>query len=228
MSGLGCISSMATRLLLAGLCEDWRKSGGQAVTLESVGGVDAAKRVEAGEAFDVVVLASDALEKLAAAGHVVASSMAPIALSGVAIAASAEGAPPVVSTRDDLLAALRSARCIGYSTGPSGRSLLALLESWDVLAELQPKMLQAPAGVAVGELIAQGKMDLGFQQLSELIHCKGIALLGPMPEGAGIDTMFSAAVCSKAASPEQAAAFIDFLRSPRADEAKRREGMAPA
>ena len=80
------ISSMATRLLLAELADAYRQRTGRAVHFESVGGVDAARRVAAGEAFDVVALASDALAKLIASGHVVAGSQVDLVLSGVAVA----------------------------------------------------------------------------------------------------------------------------------------------
>ena len=79
----------------------------------------------------------------------------------------------------------------------------------------------------VGELIARGRCDLGFQQLSELIHLPGIALLGPMPAGGGIDTVFAAAPCTSTAQPEQAAGFIAYLQSAACAAAIRREGMDP-
>ena len=77
---------MATRQVLADLSQAWQAQGGTPVQIESVGGVDAAKRVAAGEAFDLVILASDAVDKLIAAGHAVAGSRVDLVNSGVAVA----------------------------------------------------------------------------------------------------------------------------------------------
>src|SRR5580765_8261545 len=83
---------MATRGVLAELADAYRQQSGQPVAIESVGGVDALRRVQAGEAFDFVVLAADAIERLGAAGHVDTASRIDFARSGVAIAVAA-GAP---------------------------------------------------------------------------------------------------------------------------------------
>lgn len=226
LSPLRCISSMATRQWLATLCERWARDGdGQLIELESVGGVDAAGRIAAGEAFDVAVLASDALDRLAASGHV--GPMTELAVSDVAIAAPAGTAPPV-ATIDQLQQTLRASRAIGYSTGPSGKALLALLARWELLDALQARLVQAPPGVPVGELLARGTVDLGFQQQSELIHCPGIALLGPMPPGAEIPTRFDGAPCHAGAQAPRAAAFIAWLASAACADVIRGEGMTPA
>ena len=60
---------MATRQVLGELVALFRECSGCDVEIESVGGVDAAKRVQAGEAFDVVVLASNAIDLLLASGR---------------------------------------------------------------------------------------------------------------------------------------------------------------
>mgnify|MGYP006164879973 CR=1 FL=1 len=83
------ISSMATKALLADLTQAYQAQTGVSVHIESVGGVDAAKRVAAGEAFDVVVLASDAIAKLTASGHIAAGSQVDLVHSGVSVAVRA-------------------------------------------------------------------------------------------------------------------------------------------
>lgn len=216
---------MATRQLLGTLCRQWTAESGQAVELESVGGVDAARRIDGGECFDVVVLSSDALDKLTSSGRI--GRITALAVSGVAVAASL-GTEPRIATVAELLGMLRSSRAIGYSTGPSGQALLAMLKTWNAFESLQSRLVQAPSGVPVGELIAQGTVDLGFQQHSELIHCQGIALLGPMPPGAEISTTFAAAPCLSGDETAQADAFIAYLASAACAHAIRTEGMQPA
>ncbi len=222
------ISSMATRLVLAELAGAWRARSGVDVDFESVGGVDAAKRVQAGEALDLAVLDADALEKLAATGRVVAGSQAALVRSGVAIAVRAGAPRPDVSTEEALQRAVLAARTIGHSTGPSGTALLRLFERWGLLDALRPRIVQAPPGVPVGKLVADGQVELGFQQYSEMMNVPGIAVLGPMPPGCGIVSIFSAGLCAASTRPEAVRALIEFMHSPDAVEAKRRHGMEPA
>jgi molybdate transport system substrate-binding protein len=222
------ISSMATRQLLAELAAAYEKQSGRPVVFESVGGVDAAKRVAAGEAFDVVVLASDAIDKLVAAGRVVAGSKTDLVLSGVAIAVRAGAAQPDVSSEEALKQAVLAASSVGYSTGPSGTALLQLFERWGITATIKDRRVQAPAGVPVGALVARGEVALGFQQLSELMNLEGITVIGPMPHAVRIDTIFSGGVCAASSQPDAARELLAFMASAQTAAAKRSNGMEPA
>ena len=222
------ISSMATRQLLAELATAFEQQAGWRVAIESVGGVDAAKRVLAGEAFDVVVLASDAIDKLVAAGRVATGSKIDLVNSGVAIAVRAGAAKPDVGSEEALKQAVLDAPSIGYSTGPSGSALLKLFERWGIADTLKERLQQAPAGVPVGALVARGEVALGFQQLSELMNLDGITVIGAMPDAVRIDTIFSAGVCSASAQAEVARDLLAFMASPEAAATKRRNGMEPA
>lgn len=222
------ISSMATRQLLAELAGAYRQRTGVEVAFESMGGVDAAKRVQAGEPFDVVVLAADAIDKLAAAACVVAGSKTDLAHSGVAIAVRAAAPRPDISSEDTLRRAVRSARTLGYSTGPSGVALAGLFERWGIADAVRNRIVQAPPGVPVGQLVASGEVEIGFQQLSELMHLAGIDVLGPMPPGIEIVTTFSAGLCATSTQAEAVRALLAFMRSPATANAKRRHGMEPA
>lgn len=226
--GISGISSMATRTLLVELSRAWQQRSGVAVAFESVGGVDAAKRVQAGEPFDVVVLASDAIAKLAAAGRVLAGSVVDLVHSGVAVAVKAGAPRPDLSDEAAVKRAVLAAKTIGYSTGPSGTALLQLFERWGITAQLEGRLVQARAGVPVGSLVASGEVELGFQQLSELIHVEGITIVAALPPAIQIDTVFSAAVCTASAQPGAARALLAFLASSDTAEAKRRQGMDPA
>jgi molybdate transport system substrate-binding protein len=222
------ISSMATRQFLAEAAAAWQQRGGAAVAIESVGGVDAAKRVQAGEPFDVVVLAADAIAKLAAGGHVVADSVTGLVRSGVAIAVPRGAPKPDIASEAALRAAVLAAPTLGYSTGPSGVALQQLFTRWGIADEIGARLVQAPPGVPVGSLVARGEVALGFQQLSELMHLDGIDVVGPMPEALQIVSTFSGAVGAASAQPAAARELLDFIRSPAADEARRRHGMQAA
>jgi molybdate transport system substrate-binding protein len=222
------ISSMATRQVLAELMADWQQRSGRAVAMESVGGVDAARRLQAGEPFDLVVLASDAIDKLMAAGRVVAGSKVDLVHSGVAVCVPAGAPRPDIGSEEALRRAVLAAPSIGYSTGPSGVALTRLFERWGIAAEIGPRTVQAPPGVPVGTLVARGEVALGFQQLSELMHLEGITVIGPLPGAIQITTTFSAGLCTGSQSGEAVRALLDFMASPEAAQAKRRHGMEPA
>jgi molybdate transport system substrate-binding protein len=219
---------MATRAVLTELAASCEHSTGQAMTIESVGGVDAARRVQAGEAFDVVFLASDAIVRLIGSGHLVADSKVDLMRSGVAVAVRHGAAQPDISTEEALRAAVCAASSISVSTGPSGVALAQLFERWGIAHEIAPRTVQAPVGIPVGTLVAQGEVALGFQQLSELMHQQGIQVLGPLPPSIQITTTFSAGVCTASSRRQQAAHVLAFMASDHAAQAIRRQGMEPA
>ena len=219
---------MATRQFLAEAAAAWRQRGGAAVAIESVGGVDAAKRVQADEAFDIVILAADAIDKLIAGGKVLAGSKADLVRSGVAVAVRAGATRPDIGSEDALRRAVVGARTLGYSTGPSGVQLARLFERWGIADEIESRIVTAPPGVPVGSLVAKGEVELGFQQLSELMHLPGIDVLGALPQEVQIVTIFSGGVCAASSQPQAARDVLAFMASSAADDAKRRQGMEPA
>ena len=222
------ISSMATRQVFAELCVACEQQCGVAVAFQSAGGVDVAKRVRGGEPFDLVVLASSAIDELIAAGHLVAASKVDLVRSGVSIAVRSGMSAPDIGCEDAVREAVRRARSIGYSTGPSGVQLARLFERWGIAAEVKHRIVIAPPGVPVGRLVASGEVELGFQQHSELMHLEGITVVGALPPAIQIVTTFSAAICASSARAEAARRVLDFMSSPRAADVQRRHGMEPA
>jgi len=218
------ISSMATRAVLASLCHAGEDAGMHA-RFDSVGGVDAARRVRSGESFDLVVLAADALDALAADGHVTAASRRALMVSPVAIAVPLGAPRPDVGSEAALRSAILASTQVAHSTGPSGTALLALLERWGIAGQMQGRLVQAPAGMPVAALLASGRAGLGFQQLSELQDERGIAVLGVMPPGVEITTTFSGAIGARSANRAAAAALLEFFAAPAAAPVKRRHGM---
>ncbi len=227
-SPITCISSMATRQWLADVVERRASGGGQSVELESIGGVDAARRVREGEKFDLVVLAADAIAKLEAAGHVIAGSVIGLAHSPVAIAVRSGAGRPAIDSEAALRQSVLAARSLSYSTGPSGDALEKLFARWGIADDIESRIVKPPPGTPVGALLARGEVELGFQQLSELMRVEGVDVVGPMPPGCEIVTTFSGAVCSASMQPEAARALLDFIRSPAANEPKQGHGMQPA
>lgn len=214
---LSGISSMAMRQVLAEL----EVTYDERVALAAAGGVEVERRIEAGEAFDFVVLAADAIDRLAAAGRVDAGTRIALARSRVAIAVVTGALRPRIDSADAVRAALAGARAVGYSTGPSGRHLLRLVEQWGIA----PRLVQAPPGVPVGTLIARGEVDIGVQQMSELVGVPGVDVVGALPRDIEEITVFAGAVCASASRRDAAKAWLAYCASPATAGIKQRHGL---
>ena len=218
---------MAMRRILAELAEVYERQSAQRVVVESTGGVDAARRVRANEPFDFVVLADDAIDALAASAHVDPETRIDVANSGIAIAVKTGAPRHDISNERAVHDAVLRARSIGYSTGPSGSHVMQLFERWGIAETFASRIVQAPPGVPVGALIAKGEVELGFQQLSELIDLAGVDVIGLLPPEIQQTTVFSAAVCNESRQRVAARRFLSFLASAATDDVKRRHGMEP-
>jgi molybdate transport system substrate-binding protein len=216
---------MATRHILRDLARDYESQTGARVEIRSMGGVEAAKSVRAGEATDIVVLASKVMASLEAEGHLAKGDTRDFARSEIGVAVRKGLALPSVASAQAVKQAVLDAQKICYSTGPSGDHLKALCEKWGMPPE---RVLIAPPGVPVATLVANGDADLGFQQLSELVGQPGIEVAGPLPPDIQAVTVFSAGIATMSPDPEGARAFVAYLASAKTGDAKRRHGMEPA
>jgi molybdate transport system substrate-binding protein len=218
---------MATRRLLGEMIAQFEKTSPHRVALESVGGLDAAKRVRAGEPLDVVVLAREVIDDLIGAARIVEGSRVDVAVSAIGVAVRSGTPHPDISSADGVKAAVLAARKIGYSTGPSGQYLAKLFASWDPDGRLKDRITVAPVGVPVGSLVGRGDIDLAFQQLSEL-GGDGIDVVGQLPPDIQMMTTFSGGVARASAQPDAARALLAFMASPALTPIKREHGMDAA
>ncbi len=117
-----------------------------------------------------------------------------------------------------------AADSVCYSSGPSGVYLARVLERWAVP---KGKIMQTPPGTPVGDVLARGEAQIGFQQLSELLPIAGIDIVGPLPPDLQLVTVFSGGLHRAAKEPAAATEWMKFIKSPAAAPVIRKKGMEP-
>jgi molybdate transport system substrate-binding protein len=191
------------------------------------GGTEAiTKRIGGGEPADVVLIAAPNIDKLIAEGRL-AGVRADVARSGIGVAIRAGLPKPDISSGEAVKNAVLAAKSVAYSSGPSGFYVADLFKRMGIADRIRDKVTQTPSGIQVGEVVARGEADLGFQQVSELLHVKGIEYLGPLPPDIQHVTVFSAGLHSATSAPDAAKALVQFLTGPQAAPIIRKSGMAP-
>ncbi len=222
------MSSLAIREAYLELVPRFESQTKHKVVTSWVGMVDILKRVKGGETTDLIIGSAAALDELIKAGKIEPASRSDLVKSGVGVAVRAGAPRPDISSREAVKRALLKARSIAYSSGPSGVYLTGLFERWGIAQQLKPKITQTPPGVAVGDVVARGDAEIGFQQVSELLPVAGIDYIGPLPPDIQVITVFSGGVHVAARQPAAAKELIKFLASPAAAPVIRKKGMEPA
>lgn len=208
-----------------------RATGHRLVTVQgaSMGAAPDAipNRLARGEPADVVILAGEALDALAAQGRVAPGTRVDLVQSRIGASTRAGGPRWDISTVDGLRQALREAPSIAYSASASGTYLSGeLFARLGMADEVMPKARRI-FSERVGDVVARGEAVLGFQQVSELLPIAGLTFLGPIPEELQRVTTFSAGVASAAREGEAARALIRFLAAPEAHATIRAAGLDP-
>ena len=185
-------------------------------------------RLERGEAIDVVIMAAPALADLIQQGKVRAGSRVDLVESRIGMAVKAGAPKPDISTVDALKRTLLTAKSIAYSDSASGVYLSTeLFPKLGIADQIQGKSRKIEAD-PVGEAVAKGEIEIGFQQISELRPVKGIDIVGPLPPGAQKVTVFAAGIPATSKQPAEAKALIKWLASPAAHSVIKESGLDPA
>ena len=188
-------------------------------------------RLARGEPADVVIMDGHSAEALVAKGVARPGSKVDLALSQVGMVVR-EGAPrPDISTPEAFRKALLDAKSIAYSDSGSGTYLSTkLFQQMGIADQVLPKSRKVrgpPSGEPVAAVVARGEAEIGFQQVSELIHVKGVTYVGPIPAELQGGFSFAGAVTANAKEPEAASALLRFLASPETAPVKVKAGLAP-
>jgi molybdate transport system substrate-binding protein len=212
-----------------------RASGHHLVTTRGPSMGDSSEAIPArlarGEAADLVILDGGAADELGKRGLVRADSKIDLAQSLIGMVVRAGAAKPDISSVEALRSTLLAAKSIAYSDSGSGTylstTLFPKLGIAEEVAGKSRKVRGPPSGEPVAAVVARGEAEIGFQQVSELIHVPGIAFVGAIP--AGVQPMFSfaGALTSNVRQPEAALALIRFLASPEAAPVISKAGLMP-
>ena len=221
------MTSQATKEAYLELVPQFEKATEHKVTTIWAGTVDLRKRMTAGETADLVIGSAALIDELIAAGKIMPGSRVDIAKSGVGVAVRAGLPKPDISSGDALKKAMLAAKSIAYSTGPSGVYIAGLFQKMGIVDEIKSKIVQVKPGQPVGEAIARGEADIGFQQVSELLPVKGIDYIGPLSADIQKITVFSGGIHSGAKEVDAAKALVKFLTAPAAVPVIKKTGMEP-
>ncbi|MGE0576378.1 substrate-binding domain-containing protein [Reyranella sp.] len=190
------------------------------------------KRLQAGEAADLLILNRAGMDTMIRDGRVLAGAEMTLASSATAIAIRTGAPRPDISTPDALVRTLRAARAISYTDpaagGASGIHFSRLLDRLGIAAEINAKTRFPPPAGLSARFLPTGDVDLAVQQKPELLQVPGIEILGTLPGDLHMVTTFVAGVEVSSAKAETAKGLIDFLRSARAADVFRAKGLDPA
>ena len=224
------LSAGAFLQVLTAMTPDFEKRTGHklAVTRGTVGQL--MKRVEEGEAFDLVVVTPATIEKLVAAGHVASGTARPLARVGIGVMVKEGAAKPDVGTVEAFKKTLLAAKSVAYNDPKSGASsgiyTAQLLDKLGIADQIKPKE-KLKQGGHVADLVISGEAEIGLQQISEIVPLKGVTLAGPLPKEIQNYTVYSAGIGAKAASAGAARALLETLVGPGAAAELKAKGMEP-
>jgi molybdate transport system substrate-binding protein len=188
-------------------------------------------RLARGETADVVILDGGSADELAMRGFVRAGSKVDFALSQIGMVVRSGAATPNIGSVDAFRRTLLAAKSIGYSDSGSGTylstTLFAKLGVADQVAGKTRKVRGPPSGEPVAAVVARGEVEIGFQQVSELIHVPGVIFVGAIPAELQPGFSFAGAITTAARQPEAALALLRFLASPEAASTIVKAGLTP-
>ena len=225
MAEIKVLSSIATKEAYLELVPQFERASGHQVSTTWAGTTAIMQRMAAGERYDLIVISSIELDELIRQGKIVAGSHVDLAKSGIGIAVRTGAPRPDIGSSAALKQALLAAKTVGYTSGPSGVYMAGLIEKMGIAAEVTPKHRGVPSGGTIGTIVANGGAEIGFQQVSELVHIAGIDYIGPLPPEIQCVTVFSCGLQSGTSQPDAAKALMTFLTTPAAKNVMTKHGL---
>jgi molybdate transport system substrate-binding protein len=222
------LSASALHPAIDALKPDFEKSSGHkvAVAYGTAGAV--ADRVQKGEAADIVTSSVPMIERLQAQGKVVAGERVIIAKVGVGAFVRKGAAKPDISSADAFKRSMLAARSIAYPDpaggGASGIYVAGLLERLGIAAEMKPKTKLSTLQTLYAS-VTSGDVEIGFNQVSEILAQPAVELAGPLPPAIQNYTQFAAGIVTGSSQADAARALVTFLSSPAAQTVLKAKGF---
>ena len=225
------LSAGAFKQVVLALVPEFQSQTGNTVTVDNGTTGQLKKRIDGGEAFDIVVITPAVVDEMIASGKVVAGSDVKLVGVGIGVVVK-EGAPkPDISTVEKFKQALLAAKSVAYidpaSGGSSGIYIDKLLVKLGIADQIRPKA-KLKKGGHVADFIVSGEAELGIHQISEIVPVKGVTLVGPLPKEIQNTTTYAAGLSASAKNKAAAEALIKTLSGPAATAVLKSKGMEPA
>jgi len=222
------LSASALHPAIDALIPDFEKSSGHKVTVAYGTAGAVADRVQKGEAADIVLSSVPMIDRLQAQGKVVAGDRVIIAKVGVGAFMRTGAAKPDISSADAFKRSMLAAKSIAYPDpaggGASGIYVASLLERLGIAAEMKPKTKLSPLATLYAS-IASGEVEIGFNQVSEILAQPTIELAGPLPPAIQNYTQFAPGIVTGSSQADAARPLVTFLSSPAAQTVLKARGF---
>lgn len=222
------LTAGAYKQVIVDLAPQFEKQTGHKLDIQNdtVGAL--VKRIDGGEAFDVLVVTPAALDGLAKKAKIAGGAGTMLARVGVGVMVK-DGAPrPDVSSVEAFKQAVLAAKTVAYidpaSGGSSGIYVDRLLQKLGIAEQVKPKA-KLKKGGHVADFIVSGEAELGIHQISEIVTVKGVTLVGPLPAEIQNYTTYAGGLGTAAKDAEAAKALIRFLAGGAAAPILKARGM---
>ena len=230
-SEIKVLATTAMKTSLDELAPDFERTTGNKLSFSFGPSARITKMVADGEETDVAIVTVQGLKDLTQQGKLVPGSGADIARSAMALAVQKGAAKPDISSGAKFKAALLAAKSLGMSSpvggGQSGANLAKIFDNLGIAEAMKTKSVYGPGGPAglIGNFLVRKEVEIGIQQLPELMAVPGIDIVGPLPADVQLMTVFSAGVSTSAKNADGAKALIQFLATPKAAAVMKSKGM---
>ena len=185
-----------------------------------------ARRLGAGESFDVIVSGSATIDEWSKAGRILPETRLDIARSGIGVEVKAGAAKPDISSVEAFKRTLLAAKSIAFLRVGSGIHVAGLVDRLGIAEAIKAKVTR-PESDIVSELVAKGEVELGIVVITQILTTPGVELVGPLPAGVQSYVTFTGAVSATSKAPEAARKLITFLTGATARPVMRKQGMEP-
>src|SRR5688572_23850198 len=220
-------TARAIATVLAEIGPQFERATGHKLTISTDLSSGFARRMEAGEPFDLLISSSSSFDAWIKDGKISAETRTNIARSGIGVGVRAGAPKPDISSVEAFKRALLDAKSIAYLRVGSGVYLADLMERLGIAEAIKPKLTRPDSDI-VSELVAKGEVELGMVVMTQILTTPGVDLVGPLPSEIQSYVMFTAGVSANSKAPHASKQLIQFLKGPKAVSTIKAQGMEVA